>query len=108
MLGDPVYNPLTQKTNFSFNSKTASNATIAFVYIYVAVFGLTWACVAWVYPPELFNTGSRSKFARIFSTSGKTVCVKLYEFRPCNLHDICNKLVCGKHYIPLIYQGSLY
>ncbi|KAJ5546660.1 hypothetical protein N7494_004245 [Penicillium frequentans] len=59
--GNPVYNPLTKKTNFDFASQTASNATIAFVYVYVAVFGLTWACVAWVYPPELFTTGSRGR-----------------------------------------------
>lgn len=25
------------------------------------VFALTWACVAWVYPPELFTTGSRGR-----------------------------------------------
>jgi len=61
MPGNPVYNPLTEKTNFTFASKSASNATIAFVYIYVMTFALTWACVAWVYPPELFTTGSRSR-----------------------------------------------
>lgn len=56
-----MYNPLTDKTNFAFASKAASDATIAFVYIYVMTFALTWACVAWVYPPELFTTGSRSR-----------------------------------------------
>ncbi|KAJ5819013.1 hypothetical protein N7474_004604 [Penicillium riverlandense] len=60
-MGNPVYNPLTDKTNFAFANQTASNATIAFVYIYVMTFALTWACVAWVYPPELFTTGSRSR-----------------------------------------------
>lgn len=60
-LGSPVYDSLTQKTNFHFSSKSASNATIAFVYVYVMTFALTWACVAWVYPPELFTTGSRGR-----------------------------------------------
>jgi hypothetical protein len=60
-LGSPVFNPITQKTNFHFSSQTASNATIAFVYVYVMTFALTWACVAWVYPPELFTTGSRGR-----------------------------------------------
>ncbi|KAJ5107465.1 hypothetical protein N7456_004140 [Penicillium angulare] len=59
--GNPIYDPLTKKTNFDFSSQTASNATIAFVYVYVMVFALTWACVAWVYPPELFTTGSRGR-----------------------------------------------
>lgn len=60
-LGSPVFNPVTQKTNFHFSSQTASNATIAFVYVYVMAFAMTWACVAWVYPPELFTTGSRGR-----------------------------------------------
>ncbi|KAH8817380.1 general substrate transporter [Xylogone sp. PMI_703] len=59
--GDPVYNELTKKTDFTFSSKAASNATIAFVYIYVMVFGLTWACVAWVYPPEIFSMNMRGR-----------------------------------------------
>jgi len=59
--GNPVYNSLTQKTNFDFISKAASNATIAFVYIYVMMFALTWACVAWVYPPEIFSMNMRGR-----------------------------------------------
>ena len=56
-----MFDSFTQKTNFNFTDESASIATIAFVYIYVATFGLTWACVAWVYPPELFNTNMRSR-----------------------------------------------
>ena len=56
-----MFDAFTQKTNFDFKDQMASNAAIAFVYIYVAIFGLTWACVAWVYPPELFNTGMRGR-----------------------------------------------
>ncbi|OBT39592.1 hypothetical protein VE00_10554 [Pseudogymnoascus sp. WSF 3629] len=59
--GDPIYDSLTQKTNFAFASDAASRTTIAFVYIYVAVFGLTWACVAWVYPPEIFSMNMRGR-----------------------------------------------
>ncbi|KFX85869.1 hypothetical protein O988_09868, partial [Pseudogymnoascus sp. VKM F-3808] len=60
-LGNPVYDSLTQKTNFVFASNVASRTTIAFVYIYVAVFALTWACVAWVYPPEIFSMNMRGR-----------------------------------------------
>ncbi|KAJ5520821.1 hypothetical protein N7463_001274 [Penicillium fimorum] len=60
-MGDPFYDPLTQKTNFHFASDVASRTTIAFVYIYVAIFGLTWACVAWVYPPEIFSMNMRGR-----------------------------------------------
>src|SRR4051794_8119744 len=59
--GNPVYDSLTQKTNFQFDDASASNATIAFVYIYVMWFALTWACVAWVYPPELFSLNMRGR-----------------------------------------------
>lgn len=60
-IGNPVYDPLTQKTNFNFSTPAASHTVIAFVYIYVAVFAITWACVAWVYPPEIFSMSMRSR-----------------------------------------------
>lgn len=41
--GHPVYDSLTKKTNFSFADKAASHTAIAFVYIYVMAFALTWA-----------------------------------------------------------------
>ncbi|KKA18108.1 hypothetical protein T310_7944 [Rasamsonia emersonii CBS 393.64] len=59
--GDPVFDSLTQKTNFTFKSAAASRTVIAFVYIYVMVFALTWACVAWVYPPEIFSMNMRGR-----------------------------------------------
>jgi len=60
-MGNPVYDTLTHKTNFQFANPHASNATIAFVYIYVMSFALTWACVAWVYPPEVFSMNMRGR-----------------------------------------------
>lgn len=67
--GDPVYDPLTKKTNFTFADPAASHAAIAFVYIYVMVFGLTWACVAWVYPPEIFSMNMRGKATSMTSAT---------------------------------------
>jgi len=62
MIGNPVYDTLTQKTNFDFSAHpAASHAAIAFVYIYVMSFALTWACVAWVYPPEIFAMNMRGR-----------------------------------------------
>ena len=59
--GNPVYDELTKKTNFDFASAAASRVVIAFVYVYVAVFAITWACVAWVYPPEIFSMSMRGR-----------------------------------------------
>lgn len=61
LLGNPVFDSLTQKTNFDFTNAAASRTIIAFVYIYVAVFAITWACVAWVYPPEIFSMSMRGR-----------------------------------------------
>lgn len=69
VIGDPVYDPLTKKTNFNFADANASNACIAFVYIYVMVFALTWACVAWVYPPELFSMSMRGRGTSLSSAT---------------------------------------
>ena len=41
-VGNPVYDVLTKKTNFDFANPAASHAAIAFVYIYVMWFSLTW------------------------------------------------------------------
>lgn len=62
IIGNPVYDTLTQKTNFDFSAHPAASYTaIAFVYIYVMSFALTWACVAWVYPPEIFAMNMRGR-----------------------------------------------
>jgi hypothetical protein len=57
------------KTNFHFEDMAASHATVAFVYIYVAWFALTWACVAWVYPAEVFAMNMRAKGTSITTTT---------------------------------------
>ncbi|KAF2483796.1 hypothetical protein BDY17DRAFT_294451 [Neohortaea acidophila] len=67
--GSPVYDTLTQKTNFTFANKSASYATIAFVYIYVALFSLTWGCIAWVYPNEVFSMNIRGRGTSLSSAT---------------------------------------
>ena len=67
--GDPVYDSLTKKTNFTFADPSASHAAIAFVYIYVMAFALTWACVAWVYPPEIFSMNMRGRATSMTSAT---------------------------------------
>jgi hypothetical protein len=67
--GNPVYDSLTQKTNFTFADASASHAAIAFIYIYVMTFSLTWGCVAWVYPPEIFNTNMRGRGTSLTSAT---------------------------------------
>ncbi|KAJ5307460.1 hypothetical protein N7476_008116 [Penicillium atrosanguineum] len=90
--GSPVFNPLTQKTNFHFSSQSASNATIAFVYVYVMTFALTWACVAWVYPPELFTTGSRGRGTSMTSATNWFVNFWFALYIPTAMNKISWKL----------------
>jgi hypothetical protein len=76
ILGNPVYDSLTRKTNFTFSDSAASHSTIAFVYIYVMSFALTWACVAWVYPPEIFSMNMRGRATSMTSaTNWFVVCL---------------------------------
>jgi hypothetical protein len=83
IIGDPVYNPVTKKTNFNFEDKHASNAAVAFVYIYVMSLALSWACVAWVYPPELFSTSMRGRGTSLSSASNWfVVSIRLYSLIP--------------------------
>ncbi|KAJ5698573.1 hypothetical protein N7462_000578 [Penicillium macrosclerotiorum] len=90
--GDPIYNSVTQKTNFSFSSQSASNATIAFIYVYVMTFALTWACVAWVYPPELFTTGSRGRGTSMTSATNWFVNFWFALYIPTAMNKISWKL----------------
>ncbi|KAJ5212470.1 uncharacterized protein N7498_004116 [Penicillium cinerascens] len=90
--GSPVYDSLTKKTNFHFSNKSASNATIAFVYIYVMTFALTWACVAWVYPPELFTTGSRGRGTSMTSATNWFVNFWFALYIPTAMNKISWKL----------------
>ncbi|KAL7953930.1 general substrate transporter [Trichoderma compactum] len=62
-------------TNFDFTNAAASRTIIDFVYIYVAWFAITWACVAWVYPPEIFSMSMRG---RATSMTTETNYWKLY------------------------------
>jgi MFS family permease len=78
--GDPVYDSLTKKTNFVFASNAASLTTIAFVYIYVAVFALTWACVAWVYPPEIFSMNMRGRATSMTTATNWFVVITIHNF----------------------------
>ncbi|KAJ5691235.1 hypothetical protein N7488_011970 [Penicillium malachiteum] len=90
--GNPVYDSLTKKTNFDFTDANASNAVIAFVYVYVMCFALTWACVAWVYPPELFTTGSRGRGTSMTSATNWFVNFWFALYIPTAMDEISWKL----------------
>ncbi|RFU25791.1 hypothetical protein B7463_g10559, partial [Scytalidium lignicola] len=91
-VGHPVYNELTKKTDFTFSSKAASNATIAFVYIYVMVFALTWACVAWVYPPEIFSMNMRGRATSMTTATNWFVNFWFALYIPTAMNEISWKL----------------
>ena len=60
--GHPAYSPSSHKVNFDFTSNPSSGkAVIAFLYLYVASFAISWATPAWVVPAEIFPMISRGK-----------------------------------------------
>lgn len=60
--GDPAYSPTSHKVNFNFTSNPAAGkAVIAFLYLYVASFAISWATPAWVVPAEIFPMISRGR-----------------------------------------------
>lgn len=49
--GNPAYSASSHKVNFDFASnRGAGKAVVAFLYLYVASFALSWATPAWVVP----------------------------------------------------------
>ena len=104
--GNPYYNPVTKKTNFTFSDPAASHTAIAFVYIYVMSFALTWACVAWVYPPEIFSMNMRGRGTSMTSAtnwfvvscklpftklSNASVLIKILELLVCPVYPNSNE-----------------
>ena len=60
--GDPAYSPTSHKVNFNFTSNPAAGkAVIAFLYLYVASFAISWATPAWVVPAEIFPMITRGR-----------------------------------------------
>lgn len=101
MIGNPVFDQLTQKMNFDFtDNPAASHTAIAFVYIYVMSFALTWACVAWVYPPEIFAMNMRGRGTSMTSATNWFVVsyIKSIASHPHYvLNYIIELLVCSIH-----------
>ena len=50
----------TKGDNWDAN-KTAGNAAVAFIYIYIAIFAVTWGPLAWVVSAEVFPLSIRAK-----------------------------------------------
>jgi MFS family permease len=60
--GDPSYSPISHKVNFDFSAnRPAGKAVIAFLYLYVASFAISWATPAWVVPAEIFPMITRGR-----------------------------------------------
>ena len=60
--GDPSYSQTSHKVNFDFTSNPAAGkAVIAFLYLYVASFAISWATPAWVVPAEIFPMITRGR-----------------------------------------------
>lgn len=64
--GDPHYDSLTRKVNFDFKANLAAGkAVIAFLYLYVAFFAISWATPSWVVPAEIFEMSTRARASSI-------------------------------------------
>lgn len=60
--GNPAYVPAQHKINFNFkDNPAAGRAVIAFLYLYVACFAISWATPAWVVPAEIFPMITRGR-----------------------------------------------
>ena len=60
--GNPAYDPGSHKVNFNFKAnEAAGKAVIAFLYLYVACFAISWATPAWVVPAEIFPMITRGR-----------------------------------------------
>lgn len=60
--GSPAYDPTSHKVNFDFaNNPSAGTAVLAFLYLYVASFAISWATPAWVVPAEIFPMITRGR-----------------------------------------------
>jgi len=60
--GNPSYDASTHKVNFNFDSNIAAGkAVLAFLYLYVASFAISWATPAWIVPAECFPMASRAR-----------------------------------------------
>ena len=60
--GDPSYSQTSHKVNFDFTTNpVAGKAVIAFLYLYVASFAISWATPAWDVPAEIFPMITRGR-----------------------------------------------
>ncbi|MCJ1454163.1 hypothetical protein MMC28_004513 [Mycoblastus sanguinarius] len=60
--GNPSYSPMQRKINFDFTANPkAGKAVIAFLYLYVASFAISWSTPAWVVPAEIFPMITRGR-----------------------------------------------
>lgn len=60
--GDPTYDQTSHKVNFDFTGKEdAGRAVLAFLYLYVASFAISWSTPAWVVPAEIFPMVTRGR-----------------------------------------------
>jgi len=52
--GSPFYSSVTHRVNFDFTSNpSGGREVIAFLYLYVASFAISWATLAWDVPSEI-------------------------------------------------------
>lgn len=60
--GSPAYDPTSHKVNFDFSNNGAAGRTVlAFLYLYVASFAISWSTPAWVVPAEIFPIITRGR-----------------------------------------------
>jgi len=96
--GSPKYDPSTHKINFNFTHNTvAGKAVLAFLYLYVASFAISWATPAWVVRLfaliSVFNIWFQAP-ANQRTHIGTSRSLSTQHSRTCQQYDNRHKLVC--------------
>lgn len=91
--GNPKMDPVSNKVNFDFSHNlSAGKAVIAFLYLYVACFAISWATPAWVVPAEIFTMASRARASSMTTATNWFVNFWFALYIPTALEKISWKL----------------
>ena len=92
--GSPHYDADSHKVNFDFkgDKAPAGKAVLAFLYLYVASFAISWGTPAWVVPAEIFPLNARSRANSMCTATNWLVNFFFALYIPTALNNISWKL----------------
>ncbi|KAJ1919845.1 hypothetical protein H4219_001754 [Mycoemilia scoparia] len=75
-------------TSIAYDNGAASRATMAFVYIFVACYALSWGPICWIYPSEIFPMRVRAKATSITTATNWIFNFLVAQVAPILMSDI--------------------